>query len=170
MNNRFIFIAFVLYMHMLNANAKDQKKNLALQRFTLKKTKLLQIIFFSQCLALFSSKLINLNNYIFNRNILLFLKFINLEDNNYNHTIFYPLSKKMTFSYFYFSFFISLKMFSIWNLNFSGYSRQKYQVQTRRKKREKSSSQLFFSLRVDTAINLELCIRYYSIFFVQVGH
>ena len=26
MNNRFIFIAFVLYMGMLNANAKDQKK------------------------------------------------------------------------------------------------------------------------------------------------
>ena len=52
---------------------------------------------------------------MFNRNILLFLKFINLEDNNYNHTIFYPLSKKMTFSYFYFSFFSLWKcLFQTW--------------------------------------------------------
>ena len=58
MNNRFIFIAFVLYMHMLNANAKDQKKNnLPLQRFTLKKSKLLQIIFLFSMFSSFFFKI-----------------------------------------------------------------------------------------------------------------
>ena len=54
--------------------------------------------------------------------------------------------------------FFSLKMFTL-NLNFSG-----------RNIMFKLVHQIFFLLRVDTDINLELCIRHYSIFFVQVGH
>ena len=116
---------------------KTRKKNLPLQRFTLKKTKLLQFadnFFFIQCLALFCSKLIKRNYYMFNRNILLFLKFRSLEDNNYNQTI-SPKKKKIKFLYFYSPFFLSENVY--FKLEFL---RQKYHVQT-------SSSQFFFIAR-----------------------